>query len=141
MVRVAALYDVHGSLPALEAVLDELRRDRVDSIVVGGDVFPGPMAREVLARLRDLDIPVAFIGGNCEAALLAERAGRDVALPEQVRQTFRWTARQIDPEEERFLSEWPLTLTLDIDGVGSVLFCHATPRDDNEIFTSATSDE
>src|SRR5438045_3831686 len=60
-VRVAAVYDIHGNLPALEAVLDDARRAGVDRIVVGGDVVPGPMPREALARLLDLDIPVQFI--------------------------------------------------------------------------------
>ena len=44
--RVAAIYDIHGNLPGLEAVLQDIRRARVDRIVVGGDVFPGPMATE-----------------------------------------------------------------------------------------------
>jgi predicted phosphodiesterase len=135
------LYDIHGNLPALEAVLEELRAEDIDRIVVGGDVFPGPMSREALARLRNLDIPVECIRGNCETAVLNERAGRDVALPEHVRETMRWYARQIDAEEERFLAGWPLVRTLAIDGVGPVLFCHATPRDDNEIFTSTTPAE
>ncbi len=139
--RVAALYDIHGNLPALEAVLDEVRADGVDLVLVGGDVFPGPMALEVLARLRSLDLPAQFIVGNCETAVLAERAGRGVALPEHVLETIRWSARQLDDEDERFIAQWPLTRRLDVDGAGDVLFCHATPRDDNEIFTSATPDE
>src|SRR5437660_12643952 len=49
--RVAAIYDIHGNLPALKAVLQELRREDVDHVVVGGDVVPGPMVRETLTRL------------------------------------------------------------------------------------------
>jgi predicted phosphodiesterase len=70
--RVAALYDIHGNLPALEAVLDELRRDRVDRVVVGGDVLPGPMPLECLAALLDLDPPVQFIHGNGDREVLAQ---------------------------------------------------------------------
>ena len=69
--RVAALYDIHGNLPALEAVLEELRQADVDQIVVGGDVVPGPMPRETLRRLLDLDLPVQFLHGNGELAMLA----------------------------------------------------------------------
>jgi Icc-related predicted phosphoesterase len=58
--RVAALYDIHGNLPALEAVLEELRQADVDQIVVGGDVVPGPMPRETLWRLLDLERPCIF---------------------------------------------------------------------------------
>ncbi len=139
--RVAALYDIHGNMSALDAVLDEIRGERIDRVVVGGDVFPGPMAAEVLARLRGLDVPVDFIRGNGESAVLAVRAGRPVALPEQVLGTLRWSAQHLDGDQARFLATWPLTHTLNIEGVGTVLFCHATPRDDNEIFAATTSAE
>ena len=62
--QVAALYDIHGNLPALEATLREVRDARVDLIVVGGDVLPGPMPRETLACLMALETPVRFIHGN-----------------------------------------------------------------------------
>ena len=137
--RVAALYDIHGNLPALEAVLGDVRAARIDRLVIGGDVFPGPMSREALARLRSLDIPTAFIRGNCETAVLAERAGRGAAIQAGVRETIRWTARQLMAEEAAFVEEWPPTRTLAIGGT-TVLFCHATPRDDNEIFTAATAE-
>lgn len=58
--RVAAIYDVHANLPALEAVLQDVRRAKVDRVVVGGDVLPGPMPRETLACLLDLDIPITI---------------------------------------------------------------------------------
>lgn len=64
--RIAALYDIHGNLPALEAVIEDVRQARVEQIVVGGDVFPGPMSSEVLACLLNLDMPVRFIRGGIE---------------------------------------------------------------------------
>ena len=73
--KVAALYDIHGNLPALEAVLEEVSREGVDMLVVGGDVVPGPMPRECFDRLLDLVIPTQLIHGNCELALLEELAG------------------------------------------------------------------
>ena len=54
---VAALYDIHGNLPALEAVLEDVARAGADRIVIGGDVVPGPMPRETLVRLLELDLP------------------------------------------------------------------------------------
>src|SRR5262249_32962993 len=62
---VAGLFDIHGNLPALEAVLEEVRRAGVDQVIVGGDVVPGPMPNETVRRLLDLDLPVRFIHGNC----------------------------------------------------------------------------
>ena len=72
--RVAAIYDIHGNLPALEAVLQEIRQAEVNHIVVGGDVVPGPMPRETLRCLLDLYIPVQFIQGNGEIAVLEQMA-------------------------------------------------------------------
>lgn len=140
--RVAAIYDIHGNLPALEAVLEDVRRDDVDHVVVGGDVVPGPMVRETLACLLALDLPVQFIHGNGEVAVLEAMAGRDhPAVPEQHRSLIRWMAQQLRAEYGPLLATWPRTLRLDIDGCGCVLFCHGTPRDDNECFTRLTPED
>jgi predicted phosphodiesterase len=150
--RVAALYDIHGNLPALDAVLDEVRHIGVDRIVVGGDVLPGPMPRETMARLLALEIPTQFIYGNGELAVLAQLTATEpgevtywgtasgAPLPEPFREMIRWNARQVADRRD-VLASWPLTTTLDIDGVGTVLFCHATPRNETEIFTKRTSEE
>jgi len=93
--RVAALYDIHGNLPALEAVLEDLACAGADRIVVGGDVVPGPMPRETLGRLLDLDVPIQFILGNGEVAVLAEMEGKDSGVPSQYRGAIRWNAAQL----------------------------------------------
>src|SRR5215203_1499497 len=120
--RVAAVYDIHGNLTALEAVLEEIRGAHVDEIVVGGDVIPGPMPRETLGRLLDLDLPTHFIHGNGELAILAQMTGaRDGAVtywgttsgarpPESILEVYRWTAARLQPEFERVLAGWPKTV-------------------------------
>ena len=103
--RVAALYDIHGNLPALEAVLEDIRQAAVDHVVVGGDVLPGPMPRETLTRLLELDLPVQFIHGNGDRVVVAQMAGNDVSeVPEQHREVIRWTAQQLRAEHERTLA-------------------------------------
>lgn len=144
--RVAALYDIHGNLPALEAVVHEIRQSDVDQVVVGGDVVPGPMTRETLECLLDLGIPVQFIQGNGEVAVLVERTGTEPPdwyrrIPEQARAIVRWQAQQLHPEHERLLATWPMTLRVTIPGLGEVLFCHATPRHENEMFFRVTPEE
>jgi putative phosphoesterase len=140
--RIAALYDIHGNLPALGAVLEQVRAAGVDRIVVGGDVLPGPMPAETLTRLFDSSIPVQFIQGNGEVAVLAELAGREAyALPKQVQEIIRWTAQQLSTEHARVIANWPKTLRLEIPSLGEVLFCHATPRNENENFTRLTPEE
>ena len=139
--RVAAIYDIHGNLPALEAVLQEIRheKEKVDRIVVGGDVLPGPMPRETLDHLRDLDPPAHFVYGNGEVAVLQQMAGKEpTAVPQAFRPIIRWTAQQLHPDHQQWLSSWPKRLTLEIAGLGSVLFCHATPKNENDIFTRLT---
>jgi predicted phosphodiesterase len=150
--RAAALYDIHGNLPALDAVLADVGQLGVDCIVVGGDVLPGPMPRETMARLLALEIPTRFVYGNGDLAILAQLKAAtpgDVTywgtssgapLPEPFGEIFRWTAQQVG-EYRDVLASWPLTTTLEIDGLGNVLFCHATPRNEVEIFTRLTPEE
>ena len=151
--RVAALYDIHGNLPALEAVLQDIRQANVGQIVVGGDVVPGPMPRETLTRLLDLGLPTHFIYGNGERAILAQIAGARTGSvtywgttsgarpPESIIEIYRWTAAQVQPEFEPVLARWPKTLQLEIDGLGQVLFCHSTPRSETEVFTQLTAED
>src|SRR5437667_12819516 len=96
---VAALYDIHGNLPALEAVLEDVARAGADRVVVGGGVVPGPMPRETLVRLLELELPFQFIVGNRELAALAEMHGRDSGLPARYRDRTRRTARQLHSSE------------------------------------------
>ena len=136
---VAALYDIHGNLPALEAVLDDVRRADVGEIIVGGDVVPGPMPRETLERLLDLDIPVRFIRGNGDRVVLARMGGEESSeVPEAFRDVVRWNAEQLEPGHARLIAGWPGTLRAAIPGAGEVMFCHATPRSDTGVFTRLT---
>jgi len=144
-VPIAALYDIHGNLPALEAVLDEARLERVDQIVVGGDVLPGPMPVGCLELLTGLEIPTQFIMGNGDREVLARVRGIETdwyttARPEW-REPIDWTAQQLRSEHAEIIASWPATLGLHLEGLGNVLFCHATPRNDTDIFTRLTSEE
>ena len=150
--RIAALYDIHANVPALEAVLAELRRERVDEIVIGGDVLPGPMPCAALAMLSSLHVPVQFIHGNGELAVLAQIDASDPSSvtywgtpsghppPEVVKDTFRWTAAQIQSACGP-LRRWPRVYRRTIAGVGDVLFCHATPNSETDCFTRLTPDD
>jgi predicted phosphodiesterase len=139
--RVAALYDIHGNLPAPEAVLAEVRREGVDRMVVGGDVLPGPMPREALEMLLALDLPTGFIRGDGDRAVLEEMTGIAPAVPESVRETIRWTAAQLAHQHARAIAAWPETLRIAVPPLGDVVFCHATPRSDTRIFTRLTPED
>ncbi len=126
---VAALYDVHGNLPALEAVLAELERVGVDEIVVGGDVVWGPLPGECVDRLQA--VGARFLAGNCERDVLA-------ADPADRTERDAWCRAQLDDARRSAIGAWPATIELTVDGLGRVLFCHATPRSDEELLTAAT---
>lgn len=140
--KIAAVYDLHGNLPALEAVLEEIRQAEADLLFVGGDIMPGPMPLETLELLLDFEIPKHFIKGNCEYEALNAMAGKSLdRIPEAFREVTRWSAMQIYPKYEELLKSWDDRFSTEIEGIGKVLFCHATPRDYEEIFTRLTSEE
>jgi 16S rRNA processing protein RimM len=115
-VRVAFLSDVHGMPTALAAVLDEVKRERVDAIVFGGDIFLGPLPRETLELITPVE--AQYVRGNCD------------------REPDGWVRLHLDEETVSRAQEWPVTVTLD-----GVLYCHATPRSDEPILTDASPDE
>jgi putative phosphoesterase len=121
-VRVAALYDVHGNLPALEAVLAEVERESPDVVLVGGDVSAGPFPAESLELLRSLGDRAVWVRGN---------ADRDLG---------DWSAEQLSGEQLAFLRGLPETAVLEVEGLGPVLFCHGSPRSDDEILTERSPD-
>jgi putative phosphoesterase len=131
--RVATLYDVHGHLPALEAVLAEVPDDA--AIVVGGDVAAGPFPSETLERLRALGERVHWIRGNADRELTPGESG---LAPAEV---LEWVRGRLSAEQISFLHGLPPTLELEVEGLGRVLFCHATPQNDVDVFTERTPEE
>ena len=133
--RVAALYDVHGNLPALEAVLAELERTAADAlVVVGGDFASGPLPAQTIDRLRALGERALFIRGNGERELFESQ---DDPAGTWVERT-RFVAAAITDGQRSFLAGLAQTVTLEVEGLGRVFFCHGTPRSDSEIVTRLT---
>src|SRR5215469_6247316 len=141
--KIAALYDIHGNLPALEAVLREIDGEGVGVIVVGGDIVPGPMFLKVLEVLQNMGNRVKWIRGNCEREVVEVFDGGKVSYlkSKEVREINEWTARQLGRSQRDFLAELPEKISLHIEGLGEVLFCHGSPRSDMEILTGVTPTE
>lgn len=138
--NVLALYDIHGNVDALEAVLADPRVHRVDAIVVGGDVVPGAFASECLSLLRRQELPVHWVRGNGErevaeaaASALDAKSVHPDALAEL---TAALTAAALDADSSTWLGALPTTVELD-----GVLYCHATPRRDDEVLTRISPEE
>jgi predicted phosphodiesterase len=125
---VAALYDVHGNLPALEAVLAEAGDAQ---LVFGGDMAAGPMPTETLDRIMGLDALV--LRGNADRALLE--------TPESGGLADSWVQSQLNDRHRAFLAGLDETIEVSVDGLGRILFCHGSPRSDEEMILKTTPDE
>jgi predicted phosphodiesterase len=134
-VRIAVLADIHGNAPALRTVLAEIDRQPVQAIVVAGDLAGGPLVRASLELLRARPEPVHWVSGNSERETVAAYDG----VPQSdgpAGLAARWSAGQLDAAWRDELASWPIALSLD-----DVLFCHGSPRKDDEILTTATPDD
>ena len=91
--RIAAIYDIHGNAPALEAVLQNITREQADCIVMGGDAVTGPMPRETLELLLGYEISMQFIRGNADREVIAQMQGKDISdVSEDVQEVTAWVA-------------------------------------------------
>jgi predicted phosphodiesterase len=127
---IAVLSDIHGVLPALDAVLAESDVQAAERIVLTGDIAAGPQPVEVLDRLTALGDRVVWVRGNCERELVDLARDPDATVPFEI---SRYAADQLTPDHVALLDGLPHPVTLDVDGFGRVLFCHGTPRDDDEV--------
>jgi len=129
--RVAVLSDVHGVLPALDAVLAEPVVADADLVVVTGDSTWGPQPAAVLDRLVGVGDRLLLVRGNADRELLRMAQGVDVGLADDPLSV--WGAAQLRPDHLALLEAMPEQATVAVDGFGLVRFCHATPRDDEEV--------
>jgi putative phosphoesterase len=125
--KVAALYDVHGMLDALDAVLEEVEREDVDLIVLGGDCIQGPQPLETLERLRALGDRALWIRGNTDRLIAEDRDLESVHAK---------VSSMLGPANVAFLLGLPLDQRLHLDGLGRVVFCHGTPWSDEAVLES-----
>lgn len=125
---VAVLSDVHGVLPVLDAVLAEPDVMTAELVVVTGDHAAGPMPVEVLDRLVGLGARAVLVRGNADRELVEVARGGPSDHPESV-----WAGAQLRPDQVELLAGLPHPVELEVDGFGPVVFCHGTPRDDEEL--------
>jgi putative phosphoesterase len=128
--RIAALYDIHGNLTALEAVLADVEAAGVDGVLVGGDLVSGPFPAECLDLLTALGSRVQFLRGNGDREVVSGGEGER-----------GWCAGRLGPERTALVAAWPGIVRAEVGGLGRVLFCHATPDSDEAFITPATPEE
>jgi predicted phosphodiesterase len=131
--RLAIVADVHGNAVAFAAVVEEIRRDPPDLIVVNGDLSWGPEPEATFDLVDDLE-PALFVRGNAESALL-----RYVGDPQLDRtDTAAWMLERHDAARISQIAGFAGAVVVDVDGIGRVFFCHGSPRGDQEIVTPRT---
>jgi predicted phosphodiesterase len=129
---VAVLSDVHGNAVALEAVLSELVDVAPDLVVFGGDLTWGPLPAETLELVDALRTPALFVRGNAERALLEPS--------DDPTERERWLLERHSEDALAFLAVFAERVSVDVGGLGSVCFCHGSPRSDEELVTPETSE-
>lgn len=134
--NVLALYDIHGNVDALEAVLGDWRAADPDVVVVGGDAVPGPFANATLATLDGVGGAALWIRGNGEREVAEAAHGRWAASDDLILRTAAITAAEVGDARAQALGSLPLTVELD-----GVLYCHASPRRDDEMLTRLSPPE
>ncbi len=134
--RVAAIYDIHGNLFALRAVLAAVAQSGVDRIVVGGDVAAGPLPVATIQLLRSLRSGAHFVRGNADRSMVGvfDHEGEPAEWD-------GWPAAQLSSADRDFLAAFEPTVELELDGLGKTCFCHAVPSSDEPIVTAATPDD
>ena len=120
------LADIHGVLPALEAVLAEPDVAAADVVVLAGDIASGPQPVETLDLLVGLGKRAVWVRGNADRELVEMARGSFKGDPPDP--VSPWAAAQLRDDQVELLAALPTTVTL-----GDTLFCHATPRDDEEM--------
>jgi predicted phosphodiesterase len=125
-VRVAALADVHGNAPALEAVLADVAAERPDLIVFCGDLTWGPLPVETYELVRGLN--ALYVRGNMERALFEDHTSEEA----------RWIVDRHGPELLEFARGFATHHVVEVDGIGPTRFVHGSPRSDEECVTVET---
>ena len=140
-VRILALYDIHGNPDALDAVLNDPRAANPGAVVIGGDAVPGAFSGATLDRLDalggDLGVAVHWVRGNGEREVAAAaQEGGEPAAGDDAAEMSAFTAWELGRERAVPLGDLPLSVTVD-----GVLFCHATPRSDEDLVTRISTAE
>jgi putative phosphoesterase len=138
-VRIGLIADLHGNLPALEAVLAELRQDRVDELVCLGDVAVGPQPAATLERVAELECPVVL--GNWDAWFLDGIPMLGGELGRKLVEMGDWWAAQLAPEHTAYMRSFEPTHTVSLEHEGALLCFHGSPRSHEDWIAATTPDD
>lgn len=137
--RIALIADIHGNLPALEAVVDELSGEDVDALVCLGDVGLGPQPAETVERVRRLECPVVM--GNWDASFFEPAPRLDGDLGRILGDLRAWSSEQLSPEQQRYVLSFEPTVEVALGGGATLLAFHGSPRSFEDMILATTPDD
>jgi putative phosphoesterase len=145
--QIAILADIHGNDIAFEAAVNDATAHGVDQFVCLGDVAAlGPQPREVLERLRALQIPTVM--GNTDDWLLnpepweiVEKPGQDTEEARRMLVVELWSAAQLTDADRDFIRTFRPTLTIELGDEASLLCFHGSPRHYSDVILATTAEE
>jgi predicted phosphodiesterase len=143
MTRIALISDMHGNLPAFEAVLEDIQHQGITQYLCLGDAANfGPQPKETLERLRTLACPVVM--GNTDDSLLKPRTLADVKNPNEDTPFFleveAWCAEQLDDDDRDFVRTFQPTVALELDEL-NLLAYHGSPKSYHDPIVATTPEE
>ncbi len=136
--RIAVLADVHGNLPAFEAAMRQVSQQKVDQMILAGDIVNGSPDSKACWDLA-LSVGCPILRGNHER--YAAHFGTSQASPLWSTEQFaplQWTVAQLSPSDRQSMEQLPLNLRL--PGASDLLVVHASERDDHDTITAYTSE-
>jgi predicted phosphodiesterase len=139
--RLALISDIHGNCVALDAVLDDIRRQAIQQIVCLGDAIQGgAQPAETVQRLRELHCPIVM--GNADAWLLT---GQETSPHEQTSQQQRdvraWSLAQLSDADRAFIEQFQPTIEVPLEAGKKLLCFHGSPHSFDDIILPTTSEE
>jgi predicted phosphodiesterase len=137
--RLALIADIHGNLPALDAVLAEIDREGVDRLVCLGDISVGPQPVETLERVRSLGCPVIL--GNWDAWFVEGAPHLNGKLASVLLELHAWSAGQFSREQREYLGGFEPLLEVPLTAGESLLAFHGSPQSYEDMILATTPDQ
>lgn len=130
--RLLVMADIHGNLPALEAVLEDVEPEQFDGVLVAGDLVIGVQPAETIRLIQSLGATV--IRGNHENYLLRYHHGTAPETWDTCQQwaSMRWNYHQLDQELLAYLRDLPEQQVIQMPGTSAILMVHGSPRNPAE---------
>ena len=139
--RIAIISDIHANLVALQTVLTDIEKQRVDQIVCLGDVAAGgPQPCQVIQRVRDLGCPVVR-GNTDEWFVVPQTYDPNSEKERRLMAMLEWAMQQCTPADSEFMRAFPLRVEIPLEWNVTLLCYHGSPQANTHVIWATTPDD